>query len=213
MRSIGINETYITILEDTFTGSTARVHLDSQVSEEIPILRGMRQGDPVSPKLFTATIQEVFKTAQLEEKRINIDGEKLSNLRFADDVALTTEDVRERKHQLITVKEESLIIGLKIHKGKTKFMTNIDTTDNIQIHGTEIKKVTNYKYLGQTIAMENNTKEVSVRIKARWSVFGKYRQIFLDRRLPMSLKERSLTSVSYQQWHMDDKHGLSQKHQ
>ena len=70
-------------------------------------------------------------------------------------------------------------------------MTNIDTTDNIQINGTEIEKVTNYKYLGQTIAMENSTKqEVSIRIKAGWSVFGKYREIFLDRHLPISLKRR-----------------------
>ena len=59
------------------------------------------------------------------------------------------------EHQLNTVNEESLKIGLKIHKGKTKFMSNIDTTDNIQINGTEIEKVTNYKYFGQTIAMEN----------------------------------------------------------
>ena len=63
------------------------LYMDSQVSQEIPILRGVRQGNPTSPKLFTATIQEVFKNAQLEEKGINIDGEKLLNLRFADDVA------------------------------------------------------------------------------------------------------------------------------
>ena len=77
--------------------------MDSQVSEEIPILRGVRQGDPISPKLFAATVQEVFKNAQLEEKGINRGGEKLSNLRFNDDVALTTEDVRDVEHQLITV--------------------------------------------------------------------------------------------------------------
>ena len=76
-KSLGINEIYITILEDTYTGATARVHMDSQASEEIPILRGVRQGDPISPKLFTATFQEVFKNAQLEEKGINIDGEKI----------------------------------------------------------------------------------------------------------------------------------------
>ena len=70
-------------------------------------------------------------------------------------------------------------------------MINIDTIDNIQINGTETEKVTNYKYLGQTIAMENSTKqEVSIRIKAEWSVFGKYREIFLNRHLPMSLKRK-----------------------
>ena len=167
------------------------MHTDSQVSEEIPIVRGGRQGDPISPKLFTATIQEVFKNAQLEENGININGEKLPNLRFADDVALTTEDVRDMEHQLITVNEESLKIGLKVHKGKTKFMTNIDTTEYIQINRTEIEKVTSYKYLGQTIAMENSTKqEVSIRIKAGWDVIGKFREIFLDRHLPMSLKRK-----------------------
>ena len=133
----------------------------------------------------------MFKNAQIEEKGINIDGEKLTNLRFADDVALTTEDVKDMEHQLNNVNEKSLKIGLKIHKGITKFMTNIDTTDNIQINGTEIEKVTNYKYLGQTIAMENRTKQdVSIRIKAGWSVFGKYREIFLNRHLPMSLKRK-----------------------
>ena len=70
-------------------------------------------------------------------------------------------------------------------------MTNIDTTDNVQINGTEIETVTNYKYLGQTTTMENSTKqEVSIRIKAGWSVFGKYREIFLDKHLPMSLKRK-----------------------
>ena len=73
-------------------------------------------------------------------------------------------------------------------RGKTKFITNIDTTDNIQINGTETEKVTNYKYLGQTIAMENRTKQVSIRIKAGLSAFVKYREIFVEGHLPMSLK-------------------------
>ena len=42
----------------------------------------------------------MFKNAQLEGRVINIDGEKLSNLRFADDVALTTEHVKDMEHRL-----------------------------------------------------------------------------------------------------------------
>ena len=41
--------------------------MDNQVSEKIPTLRGVRNGDPISPKLFTSTTQEVFENAQLEE--------------------------------------------------------------------------------------------------------------------------------------------------
>ena len=37
--------------------------------------------------------------------------------------------------------------------------------------------------------MENRTRqEVLIGIKAEWSVLGKYREIFLDRHLPMNLK-------------------------
>ena len=46
--------------------------MDNQVPEKIPILRGVRQGDPISPKSFTETIQELFKTVQLEEKGIKL---------------------------------------------------------------------------------------------------------------------------------------------
>ena len=77
MRSIGIKETYIIILADIYTGATARVHVGNQVSEEMPKLRGVRQGDPISQRLFTGTIQEVFKNAQSEEKGINTDGENV----------------------------------------------------------------------------------------------------------------------------------------
>ena len=43
-----------------------------------------------------------------------------------------------------TVNEDSLKIGLKIHKGKTKFMTHNDTINNRQINWTEIEKLTKY---------------------------------------------------------------------
>ena len=61
LRSIGINETYITILEDTYTGATAGVHMDSQVSEEIPILRGVRQGDPITPNYLQQEFRRCLK--------------------------------------------------------------------------------------------------------------------------------------------------------
>ena len=43
--------------------------MDSKVSKKIPILRCVRLADPISPKVFAATNQEVFKkNAQLAEK-------------------------------------------------------------------------------------------------------------------------------------------------
>ena len=54
-----------------------------------------------------------------------------------------------------------------------------------------IEKVEEYKYLGQTLKMQDTTKEeVLTRIKAGWGLFGRYKEIFCDRKLPISLKKR-----------------------
>ena len=71
MRTICINETFVTLLGNIYAAATARVNMDNQVSEKNSVPKGVRQVNPMSPKLVTATIQEVFKHAQLEEKRLN----------------------------------------------------------------------------------------------------------------------------------------------
>ena len=61
----------------------------------------------------------------------------------------------------------------------------------IEIEGIEIEKVEQYKYLGQTIALEDRTaNEVQNRIKAGWAVFGKYREILQNKELPNCLKRK-----------------------
>ena len=191
LRNIGIHETYVKILIDIYTGATAKIHLENQISETIKIQRGVRQGDPISPKLFTAAIEEVFKKAELEQRGMMIDGESLTDLRFADDVVTPTIGVKNNEAQLNIINEESKKIGLAIHRGKTKFIANFSTDEKIFIEGIEIEKVESYKYLGQTISVENRTlEEVLTRIKMGWSVFYKYREIFLDKDLPMSLKRK-----------------------
>ena len=99
----------------------------------------------------------------------NINGEKLSDLRFAYEVPPTTEGLKDMEHQLNMVNEVSLEIGLSRHKGETKSMTNVDTTDNIQI-----EKVTNFKYLGANNSNGTMYKARSfVKNKSRTRCFGK----------------------------------------
>ena len=58
------------------------------------------------------------------------------------------------EQQLNILNKQSKRVGLKIHRGKTKFMKNFATTQKIEIEAIEIEKVEQYKYLGQTIAFE-----------------------------------------------------------
>ena len=134
------------------------VHLDKLVSTEFQIHRGVRQGDPLSPKLFTAVMEEVFKKAEISEG-VNVDGENLSNLRFADDVALLNETSKQMEKHMNNLNSESMKVGLKIHKGKTKYMTNYADNEDILIGQQKIEKVTEFKYLGQTTHLKDTTKE------------------------------------------------------
>ena len=74
----------------------------------------------------------------------------------------------------------------KIHKGKTKYMTNFPSDETIAIENEKIEKVDWYQYLGQSVMMDEHTREeVMIGIKAVWSCFGRYKDILCDQKLPM----------------------------
>ena len=77
--------------------------------------RGVRQGDPLSLKLLTAVMEEVFKKADISEG-VNVNVENLTDLRFADDVALFNETTMQTGKHLKSLNSESLKVGLKYTK-------------------------------------------------------------------------------------------------
>ncbi|GFO21722.1 endonuclease-reverse transcriptase [Plakobranchus ocellatus] len=90
LRRVNINENYVTMIENIYKAATAKIHIDNQISIAFEIQRGVRKGDPISPKISITVIEQVFKEADLK-CGINIDGEYLRDLRFADDVVLCIE--------------------------------------------------------------------------------------------------------------------------
>ena len=115
----GIEDMYIEILKDICTDSSVTVHLHKE-SEKIRIKRGVRQGDTISPKLFTATLESIFRRLNWENKGVKIDGQFLSNLRFADAIFLCTEKPQELQQMLQELSDESRRMGLKMNIAKTK---------------------------------------------------------------------------------------------
>ena len=59
---------------------------------------------------------------------IKIAGRNINNLRYADDITLMAESKEELKSLLITVKEESEKVGLKLNIQKTKIMASSPIT-------------------------------------------------------------------------------------
>ena len=95
----GTADVYIEILKDIYMNSSVTVHLHKE-SEIIRVKIRVRQGDTISPKLFTATLESIFRRLNLENRGVKIDGEFLSNLRIADDIFLHTETPQELQQML-----------------------------------------------------------------------------------------------------------------
>ena len=70
-------------------------------------------------KIGLAAIEDIFRKAELTDG-IDMDGETLTDLRFADDVALLTKTPQQMESQMNTLNNISKTVGLKMHKGKTK---------------------------------------------------------------------------------------------
>ena len=77
-----------------------------------------------------------MRNAGLDEAQagIKIAGRNINHLRYADDTTLMTESEEELKSLLMTVKEESEKVGLKLSIQKTEIMAS-DPITSWQIYG------------------------------------------------------------------------------
>lgn len=55
-------------------------------------IEGVRQGDPVSSKLFSAVLENVFRKLDWDHYGLCIDRRKLKHLRFSDGIVLFEEN-------------------------------------------------------------------------------------------------------------------------
>ncbi|KAK6018737.1 endonuclease/exonuclease/phosphatase family protein [Ostertagia ostertagi] len=156
----------------------------------IKMRRGVRQGDPISPALFAAALETVFRNIDWYEEGININGYYLNHLRYADDVVIIAHESQKLQRMLQEVYEKSQAVGLKINFTKTTIMTN-SVIQPITIDGHDVQYCTNFIYLGQRVSFDaNNTVEIQRRIQAGWNAFNRLSSFLTNRRVPMRFKRR-----------------------
>ena len=106
MYNQGVHSSHINIINTMYNQgtSTIRLHKDSN---KINIDRGVRQRGTVSPKLLNAALEGIFRRLDWDRKEININGDHLSHLCFADDIVLITNNAEELEEMLNELNKES----------------------------------------------------------------------------------------------------------
>ena len=162
-------------------------------------MKGVRQGDTLSPVMFTAALEEIFRRMEVEAG-ININGERMNNLRFADDIILFAEKEEHLSTLLNNLNEEGRKDGMRMNKKKTKIMCNEIAKrrqrKGILIDGEQLEEVEEYRYLGRLLTPGNEmAKEIDERITSAWKRCGQYSTFLRDQRMPICLKRKIMDTV------------------
>ena len=172
-----VDQAYITILRDLYNGATSvlKLHRDS---DKIKLEKGATQGDNISPKIFTACLQDaIVKRIDWEAGRgLNIDCGYLSHLIFTDDIILFAKSPEELTSMLTDIHNTSKPAGLDMHLGKTKVMFNEHAKKcTITVNGENIKEVDSFVYLGKTVTKDGDLlPEIRKRIALGWAALVKW---------------------------------------
>lgn len=183
----------ITIIKNLYRNSTSRVKLET-TGPSFPVKRGVRQGDPLSPKIFIAVLESIIRKLDWKNRGLYIQGKYLSHLRFADDLVLLSESSSQLQYMLNCLHEASRQVGLEMNITKTKVMTN-HIKSKIIVENVSLEYVHQYIYLGKQIGFQkdSNDLEVERRVRQTWNKYWSYKEVFKSE-MPVFLKKKVMDS-------------------
>ena len=100
--------------------STSNNQMEQPTLWSIPHQKGVRQGCILSPHLFSIYTEQVMREAKIEEMGLNVGGHDITNLRYADDTALTANSLENMRELLNRVNDAGKLAGLKLNAKKPK---------------------------------------------------------------------------------------------
>jgi len=127
--------------------------------DEFRVESGVKQGDSLSPTLFSLVIDTVLKKLDL---RGNISTRLRQFTAYAGDILITA---RTRQSLIDThqqLKNNSMEVRLIINEKKTKYLktTKKETrNESLNINNLQMEQVQQYKYLGFIVNVSNSTEE------------------------------------------------------
>ena len=194
MRSFGIEEGLIQIIQALYNTASSAVLLNSDIGEFFKTTVGVRQGCLLSPVLFNLFLEKIMlETLHNFHSTISIGGRTISNLRFADDIDLMGGSNTELQELTNRLTSRAGAYGIEVSSEKSKVMTNSanKTPAQIYMNGQQLEEVSAFKYLGATLTKDSrSTTEIKSRLAIATSIMAKLDKIWKNENISFPTKMR-----------------------
>ncbi|VDP41917.1 unnamed protein product [Schistosoma curassoni] len=177
LRHYGVPEKIVNIIRNSCDGLQPKVVRGGQLTDAFQVRTGVRQGCLFSPFLFLLVVDWIMKISTSEVKhRIQWTAQdQLNDLDFTADVALLYHTHKQMQIKTAGVAAVSALVGLSVHKGKTKALKfKAENSNPITLDSETLEDVESFTHLGSTIDEHGGS---DADVKAR---IGKARAAFLQ---------------------------------
>jgi hypothetical protein len=196
LEHFGVDECTVRLIKHLYSSGTAAVQLEG-FKANYDVQRGVRQGDSLSPLIFTLCLQHAMEQVKWDDDAgIDINGRRLRHLDYADDIVIIATTPQKLQRSTDAVVSSITPTGLQVNASKTKWMANERGAANaataaITINGETIERVTSFVYLGQLVhERRNHAKEIGRRTGSAWATFNKAKDLLCSKNTPQHLKRR-----------------------
>ena len=182
----------IRLLRSLYSKSQSAVRVNGELTDWFKTTVGVRQGCVISPQLFNLLLELAMLYATHDTTiGAQIQGQVISNLRFADDIVLIAENANDLQTIVNQVFQSTSNLGLKINISKTEVQVisrNVIQL-NITINGHQLNQVTEFVYLGGTISSKGTCREdVKHRIGKALSAVQRLQPIWIAKDIQRTTK-------------------------
>ena len=191
LRSYGVGNRLTQILKNIGDRSKSAVKFGREIGEWFATTIGTRQGDPISPNTFITYLERVMDNIQDNGTGISIQGERINNLRFADDIDLIEESCDMLQKSVRILDEAGNDAGLRINIGKTKTMVfgSEDIDGEIKVGNQVIENVKEFVYLGSLLTWDNDcARDIKARIAKAKGLMAGFNNIWKSKQISYRTK-------------------------
>ena len=188
LSTIGLSTKMLEILQHMYSNARSVVSYDGYTSREFECQKGVRQGCPLSPLLFSLFVSDLEDTLKSTSSgKIRIGEQDITIVMFADDLVLLADSSDGLRQSLSVLQDYCRTWHLTINAEKTKVMicSNVSPSAHFSfyINDTEIEITPSINYLGLVLTSNGSMTSAisSLTNQARKAVFALLKKItYLD---------------------------------